>query len=195
MASNRAVANTHRTGAVRKRFQTYERKSNKRIKRDSHTFEFLGIVSENKPSKNMRRESISIDAGQKKVDPSIELCTSVCNEINDFLSYSDGWDGEGSCGPKSGIVKDTIKFVENWSFKSTILELEPELVFHGAVSLVFYDKDRDSRGSIEFQDNHLGIYGVRNQEDKFETGKFDSGSITDIKKVAKNIEKILSYSI
>ncbi len=75
---------------------------------------------------------------------------SICDEINGFLSYTDGWDGEGRCKPKLGIVNDAKKFIENWSSKSTIPELEPELVFHGAVSLVFYDKERDSRGSIEF---------------------------------------------
>ena len=192
MASNRAIADGQRIGAYRKRCQTHNPKLNKRKNRDSNTLEFMGILPEGTPSKSLRRESIN---QQKKDDSFVKLRASICYEINGFLSYNDGWDGEGSCKPKLGIVKDAIKFIENWSFKSAIPELEPELVFHGTVSLVFYDKERDSRGSIEFQDNRLGIYAVRNQDDKFETGIFDSRSITDIKKITKNVERILSYGV
>ena len=119
------------------------------------------------------------------------ICKSICDKINHFLSYKDGWEGEGSCGPKLEVVNDAIQFVTNWSFKSKIPE--PELVFHGAVTLVFYDKQGDSKGSIEFRENHLGIYTIVDESDKFESGRFNSNSIGDVIRVIKNIERILSY--
>ena len=121
----------------------------------------------------------------------VSIRNSICNKINYFLSYKDEWDGEGSCGPKLEVVNEAIQFVTNWSFKSKVPE--PELVFHGAVTLVFYDKQGDSKGSIEFQENHLGIYALVDESDKFESGRFNSNSISDVIEVVKKIEGILSY--
>lgn len=116
---------------------------------------------------------------------------SVCNEIIGFLPYSDGWDGEGSYGPELEVVNEAVLFVTNWSFKSKIPE--PELVFDGAVALVFYDKARDSKGGIEFRKDHLGIYAVIDRHDKYESGKFNSSSIADVLKTVKHVEKVFSY--
>ena len=193
MANNIPIRNSHRQDAVRSGFQVYNPKLGRWIKNSSDSSQSIEKKRDVASVKGLQRGSITSKESQQICDSSVELRTSVCNEINGFLSIADGWDGEGSCGPKLAVVKDAIKFVENWSFKNPKLEPEPELVFHGAVTLVFYNEERDSRGSIEFRDNHLGIYGVRNEDDKFETGQFNSNSIKDIKKVAKNIERVLSY--
>ena len=35
---------------------------------------------------------------------------NICNEISGFLSFPDGWDGEGSNSPKREVVDDTLLF-------------------------------------------------------------------------------------
>ena len=191
MATNPAIANNRRIGSatgMRERNSKLDKWANK----DGHTDKFMNSKRDTGLAyKGLRRESSSTIAKQQKSNHAINLRDSVCNEIKEFLSYSDGWDGEGSCRPELEVVNDAIQFVTNWSFKSKIPE--PELVFDGAVALVFYDKERDSKGGIEFRKNHLGIYAVIDRHDKYESGKFNSGSIDDVLKTVKHVEKVYSY--
>lgn len=56
MATNPPTGDGHRNGAVRKRSQTYNPKTEKFVKRDSKTGRFMDMKADNKPFKGVRKE-------------------------------------------------------------------------------------------------------------------------------------------
>ena len=118
-----------------------------------------------------------------------ESLKAVCEEICSFNLFSDGWDGDGSLSPTKESISDAILFVNNWTNASIIPE--PEMVFEGSVALQFYDKYGDSKGGIEFRKGHLAVFAIFNKDNRYEKGRFNSGSISDIKGAVKQIEEVL----
>ena len=56
MAKNPSNGDRHRKGAVRKRSQTYNPKTNAWVKRDADTGRFMDQKDDNKPFKGVRKE-------------------------------------------------------------------------------------------------------------------------------------------
>lgn len=56
MATNPPTGDGHRKGAVRKRSQTYNPKTNKWTKRDTDTGQFIDQKADDKPFKGVRKE-------------------------------------------------------------------------------------------------------------------------------------------
>ena len=124
-----------------------------------------------------------------EINFNLKTLESECKEILSFNTLTDGWDGEGSLGPTKESINDAIAFVNNWSNNSMVPE--PEMVFEGVVALQFYDENGDSKGGIEFRKGHLGVYAIFDKNENYETGRFNSSSIFEIKGAVKHIEKVL----
>ena len=131
---------------------------------------------------------LNSDLGQ--LDTYKDLREDVRRELLSLAEVSDGWDGEASKGPSKEIIDDALLFLKNWSAQSMIPE--PELLFEGAIALQFYLENGDSRGGVEFHKNHEGVYAVLSENNVYESGLFNSNSISEIVESAKIVEKVLS---
>ena len=136
-----------------------------------------------------RKESRKPDLNNQSDSNQYEHLKSAYEEIKSFLSLEDGWDGEGSVGPKEEPVNDAIRFLDNWS--STSIIPVPELMFYGIVTLQFYCAKGRSLGAIEFNESHRGVYSVLNRSMEFESGYFDSGAIKEIESAINKILLVL----
>ena len=56
MATNKPTGDSARKGAVRKRSQTFNPKTNQFVKRDADTGKFMDVKQDGKPFKGVRKE-------------------------------------------------------------------------------------------------------------------------------------------
>lgn len=56
MATNKPYGDSARKGAVRKRSQTFNPKTNQYVKRNAETGRFMDVKQDNKPFKGVRKE-------------------------------------------------------------------------------------------------------------------------------------------
>ena len=136
-----------------------------------------------------RNESHKPDLKDQKGNIKHVLFKSAHEQIRSFLTLKDGWDGDGSLAPKEEVVKDAIRFLENWSNTSIIPA--PELMFYGIVTFQFYCAKGRSLGAIEFNESHRGVYSVLNKNMEFESGYFDASSINEIESAINKILLVL----
>ena len=69
---------------------------------------------------------------------------------------------------------------------------EPELLFDGAIALQFYRENGNSRGGVEIHKNHRGVYAILNENNVYESGLFQTNSITEIIESARVVAKLLN---
>ena len=136
-----------------------------------------------------RSEPRKIARNEQKNSDQHNPLNSAYEKINSFLSLEDGWDGEGSIGPKKETVYDTIRFLDNWSNFSILPK--PEVMFYGVSTLQFYCEKGKSLGAIEFNEQHSGVYSVLDKNLEFVSGNFDSSSIDEIKLAISNILTVI----
>ena len=118
-----------------------------------------------------------------------ESIDQICQQILEFQSLKDGWDGPDSKGPLKCSIDEAINFLSYWNIESRVPE--PELTLEGAVALEFYDDERNSCGSIEFRDNCLGVFAIIDLYDVIDKGSFRSSSKKDTVRTVARIQKAL----
>ena len=121
--------------------------------------------------------------------PTQFFADQIYNELKEFSSVKDGWDGPHSKGPTKNSIDEAIKFVSFWNTK--FWSPEPELNSDGAVALQFYDGQNNCCGGIEFRENSLGAFAIMDLYCVIDKGSFKSDSNEEIIRVIARVKKAL----
>ncbi|WP_339821503.1 hypothetical protein [Sulfitobacter dubius] len=135
-------------------------------------------------------EATEIEAGYLDSTNAPTELDDVRGAVRSFAELAEGWDGPDSGPALPGVIDDALEVLQNWS--RDIDTPEPVMAFDGSIALELYDEKGFTRGGLEFKGNRRAVYTVISGTKILSSGNFDAGSLSEIIKSIRCIQRSLS---